>query len=361
LSREVGVWLPLNFVDEFPQTPSTGTSARNIASILQVVSDSMRIARNEPDGGKQKALARLWVRLEDLHDRIFSDESKTVLRYLAIRASIAGFAIHLALIFLARSLAHPHALIAEAGQNYLAAISTPFNFILFYEVLTLIAALPAATTRSIANQYEIVSLIFIREVFKDIASASALFREHQLTPEALPILVHMGTGFAMFLLVAVFQHVTLGRTRPTGSTIPSRGLTQFISQKKLIAIGLAALLMGMAAYNLGILLIAVFQMLQTGHATPPSTTTFYNDLFTVMIFTDVLILILSLEVSGRYEMVFRNAAFVVSIILIRFSLTEAYPYGAPIALLAMVFGILTLAVFNYHARINEMAGRELRS
>jgi hypothetical protein len=314
----------------------------------------MRIARNEPEDGKRKVLARLWAQLEDLHDLIFSDESKTALKYLVIRVSIAGFVIHLALIFLARSLAHPPLLIAEIGQNYLAAISTPFSFILFYEVLTLIAALPAATTRSIANQYEIVSLIFIREVFKDIASAGNLFTEHRLTQEALPVLVHMGTGFAMFFLVAVFRHVGLSRVRHTSSISPSRGLTEFIAQKKVIAIGLAALLLGMAAYNVGIFLLAVFQMVQHGSAVVPPATTFYNDLFTVMIFTDLLMLILSLEVSGRYEMVFRNAAFVASIIVIRFALTEEYPYGAPIALLAMVFGILTLAVFNYHTRINEM-------
>ena len=74
-----------------------------------------------------------------------------------------------------------------------------------------------------------------------------------------------------------------------------------------------------------------------------------------MIFTDVLILILSLVVSGQYENVFRNAAFVVSIILIRFALTAGYPYGAPLALLAMIFAILTLLVFNYHARLNDSA------
>jgi hypothetical protein len=72
-----------------------------------------------------------------------------------------------------------------------------------------------------------------------------------------------------------------------------------------------------------------------------------------MIFTDVLILILSLVVSGLYELVFRNAAFVVSTILIRLSLTEGYPFGAPLALMAMVFGILTLLVFNRQMRLNE--------
>jgi hypothetical protein len=85
------------------------------------------------------------------------------------------------------------------------------------------------------------------------------------------------------------------------------------------------------------------------------STTFYNDLFTVMIFTDVLILILSIVVSGHYETVFRSAAFVVSIVLIRFSLAEGYPFGPPLALLAMVFGILTLVVFNYHMRVGEHA------
>jgi hypothetical protein len=72
-----------------------------------------------------------------------------------------------------------------------------------------------------------------------------------------------------------------------------------------------------------------------------------------MIFTDVMILILSLVVSGQYENVFRNAAFVVSIIMIRFALTEGYPYGAPLAILAMIFAILILLVFNYHVSISE--------
>ena len=122
----------------------------------------------------QGAPARAWVWLDSAHDVIFSDRNRAALKQLAIRLSVAGFLVHLLLIFLARTLPHPPPIIAEAGGNYLAAISTPFNFILFYEVLTLIAALPASTTRSIASQFEIVSLIFIRDVFRDIAKASDL-------------------------------------------------------------------------------------------------------------------------------------------------------------------------------------------
>ncbi len=309
--------------------------------------------QNEFGGGDSGAFARLLLRLDALHDRIFSESHKALLKFLAIRLSIAGFLMHLGLIFLARSLPHPPLLAAEAGKNYLTAISTPFEFILFYEVLILIAALPASTTRSIANQFEIVSLIFIRDVFKDIASAGGLVLEHRLTLETLPVFVDMWSGFLMYFLVAVFQHVALRRARRSERYALSPERARFIAEKKVVAIGLAGLLLSMAAYNLGLFVLGVGRDLMTGQAGIRPESTFYNDVFTVMIFTDVLILILSLVVSGRYEGVFRNVAFVVSIIMIRFALTEGYPYGAPLALLAMVFAILTLLVYNYHLQISE--------
>ena len=313
----------------------------------------MANTQNQSGLVKSRMLVRVWLRIDALYDLFFSETNKAMLRQLVIFLGLAGFVIHLALIFLARSLAHPPLLIAEAGHNYLSAISTPFNFILFYEVLILISALPASTTRSIASQFEIVSLIFIRDVFKDIAAASDLVTQHRLGMDALPAFFDMWGGFLMFFLVGVFRHVALQRTQPSGTAIRSRGAALFIAQKKVVAVGLASLLLGMAVYNIGLLAFAILGTLLNGHGTIESATTFYNDLFTVMIFTDVLILILSLVVSGVYELVFRNAAFVVSTILIRLSLSEGYPFGAPLALMSMVFGILTLLVFNFHMRLKE--------
>lgn len=293
---------------------------------------------------------RRRLHLDRLHDLVFSEANLTALKHVVIKLSIAGFVLHLALIFLAHSLAHPELLIAIAGDNYLAAISTPFNFILFYEVLTLIGALHASTTQSIANQFEIVSLIYIREVFKDMSSARAMMTERPLTAETLPLFVDMATGLTMYLLVAIFQHLAQKQARhATLEHSPARA--RFVAQKKGVALGLAVLLLAMAAWNIGIFVVGLYRSTQTGHLGAQPVTTFYNDLFTVMIFTDVLILILSLVVSGRYESVFRNAAFVVSIIVIRFALTEEFPYRAPMALVGMVFAILTLLVYDYHTRL----------
>jgi hypothetical protein len=297
------------------------------------------------------AFARLLEWLDSAHDIIFSRRSKAQLKRLAIQLSIAGFVFHLLLIFLARTLAHPPLFVAQAGTNYLIAISTPFNFILFYEVFTLIAALPASTTRSIASQFEVVSLIFIRDVFRDIARAGDLVTGHKLTQDTLPMFLDMWSGFLMYLLVAVFQHIARRRAETSITAMPTRDTMHFITQKRIIAVGLAVLLLVMAIWNLSLFFYDVVRMLWTGQGSIQGGATFYNDVFTVMIFTDVTVLILSLVVSGRYAMVFRNAAFVVSTILIRFSLTEGYPYGAPLAIIAMLFGTLALLVFNYHERV----------
>jgi hypothetical protein len=305
----------------------------------------------------------VWTALIGAHDLCFSDRNKGKLKRLVVKISLAGFALHLGLIFLAHCLAQPPLLVAIVGSNYLSAISTPFNMILFYEVLTLIAAMPASTTRSIANQFEIVSLIFIRDVFKDIANASQTGL-HANAHAALPVLFDMGTGFLMFVLATVFQQVAQRQVPMPRTPELAAGQARFIEQKKVVAIGLTALLLALAAYRLGGFAEQVWRGMVTGHfvAMEPGNF-FYNDLFTVMIFTDVVVLVLSLVISGRYEMVFRNAAFVISVILIRLSLTEEKPYGAAVALLAMVFGILTLLVFNYHSRLraNEQRSAGVRS
>jgi len=131
-------------------------------------------------------------------------------------------------------VSHPPLILSAVGRNYLSAIATPFSFILFYEVLTLIAALPASTTQSIANQFEVVSLIFIRDVFKDIAAASQNGWHHEQFHQALPLFVDMCSGLAMFLLVAIFQYVALKRGRRAGTAELSTGLKNSSRRRSLL-------------------------------------------------------------------------------------------------------------------------------
>ena len=287
----------------------------------------------------------------DAFDRLYSEQTRAWLDRAVVDVSAAGFLLHLILVFLSRNLTHTPALIAAFGKNYLAAIYTPFSFILFYEVLMLIAALPQSTTSSIAKQYEIVSLIVIRRFFKDIAELDDIGKLGQLSPEVIPVFLDVAAGLLMFLLVTVFVHAGRSRSRPDTRPEQSLELKKFISRKKAIALALTVLLVTLAAYSLVVFTFEAWQVIYGGaKARLDPNTFFYTEVFTVMIFTDVLIVILSLAVSDRYELVFRNAAFVISTILIRFSLTTERRYSAVLAVAGMVFGIVTLLIYNYHAR-----------
>jgi hypothetical protein len=268
-----------------------------------------------------------------VYDRLFTERRKALLEHGIVYLSAAGFLLHLTLIFVARVWPNPPEWIAALGVNYLAALYTPFSFILFYEVLLLIFAVPESTTRSIGKQYEIVSLIFLRGVFKHIAELGEVHNFRQLSPQTIEIVTDMLGGLAMFLLVTLFRHSARIGSRVVISLDNTGALQQFIAEKKAIALVLCVVFLGLSMSSLDL------------------KTIFYTSLFTVMIFTDVLILILSMLVSDRYELVFRNAAFVVSTILIRASLATPSPYNVAMAIGGMIFGILTLQVYLYHSRV----------
>ena len=75
-----------------------------------------------------------------LYDRVYCRQNRVRFEHWVVMLSVACYLLHLALVFLARSGPHFAILAAVAGKTYLSAIYTPFSFILFYEVLALIAA-----------------------------------------------------------------------------------------------------------------------------------------------------------------------------------------------------------------------------
>ncbi len=75
----------------------------------------------------------------------------------------------------------------------------------------LIGALPQSTTQSIAKQYEIVSLIFIRSFFKEIAELHGTDKLVNFSPEVWPVFLNVCAGLLMFLLVTVFLHAARRR------------------------------------------------------------------------------------------------------------------------------------------------------
>lgn len=75
-------------------------------------------------------------------DTLYSEKNASRLERAVMVASTVGFLLHLLVIAIVRNSDHPPELFEAAGSSYFNAIYTPFSFILFYEVLMLVRALP---------------------------------------------------------------------------------------------------------------------------------------------------------------------------------------------------------------------------
>ena len=280
-------------------------------------------------------------------DALDSPSVRSRLERCVVVAAAAGFLLHLAVIGCARLLPGvPPTVFEGLDKSPLHAVYTPFSVILFYEVVLLVFALTASHTGEIAMQYQIVSLIVVRRVFKDIGGFSEL--ENWLAePEAVKaVLLDMAGALLMFMLVTGFTFLR----QLTPQMHSHRDLGGFIKLKKLLALLLLVVLVALAAINLAGWLGVIGGLPPALAARPADVDLFFFPrFFEFMIFTDVFLLIVSLAYYERYEYVFRNAGFVISTVLLRVSLSTPKPYDLLLALTAMLYGVAVLGVFACYA------------
>ena len=81
---------------------------------------------------------------------------------------------------------------------------------------------------------------------------------------------------------------------------------------------------------------------------------FFEEVFSLIIFSDVLIVLLSVRYSASYRIVFRNSAFALATVLIRLALTAPPLYNALLGLIAALYTIgLTLAYNEFAPTLRE--------
>jgi hypothetical protein len=290
---------------------------------------------------KEIPASNLLQRLSALYDVIFEENNIRKVERGIINCALVGFVLHLLLIFIAKHL----------PSSYLKAIYTPFSIILFYEVLTLVVILPKSIVIFIGKQYEIITLIVIRSFFHDIADYDLdkpdIYTFNFLKDISLDL---VGALLLFFLTTIYYQLFT--KTKKARSN-PSLKRTQFIYFKKTAAVILSGLLLVLSVVSFINWGINLYHSSAEGIAPHDPNSVFYKEFFSVMIFVDVFLLILSFIYSGSYDLIFRNGGFVISTILVRIALTAQKPFNIYFALTSVLFGVLLMALFVFY---NQKAG-----
>jgi len=277
-------------------------------------------------------------KVDSIFHTIFSEKSQKIFEKYILFLATSGFIIHLILIYLNKYNYTDFNFNNTLLLDPISALYTPFSFILVYEAYLLIYYLPNSFTVTVVKEYEIISLILIRKIFKDfpLVNLDVPFFSNdyniQLIYDLLGILV-------VFFLIYLFK-TTAGRPK---TTKPDKKLKKFISQKKLISILLVPTLLFLAGWSF--YSWANASLFSNGYDDNVNFL-FFVDFFTILILVDVFILLISFRYTERYSQLIRNTGFIISTILLRLSFGASGLVSVILIASGVLFGLIILYIYK---------------
>lgn len=289
--------------------------------------------------GKERIINKVF-------DKLLSLKVKEQGERVILSIAIISYLIHLILIvFINYDVIQVE---SKLLKNPIAAIYTPFSFILVYEVYLLIFFLPQSTSFYIGKQYEIITLIVIRRIFKDIANLELTSKWFESKSD-LQFTYDVLTSLILFFMIYLFyQNIKKKENLNEDAQHSRRGKVEtFINLKKIIAILLVPTLLVVAIYTFFVWMSSIISDFGNGLVIFKNINNiFFDEFFTILIIVDVLLLLASFFYSDKFHQIIRNSGFVISTILIKISFSTEGLVNNALIIGAVLFGFLILLIHN---------------
>ena len=243
-----------------------------------------------------------------VYDRMLGSSTDAILRRVAINFAIVGFLLHLLCCVLYDFNVIESDDLKSFFDSYLDALYTPFSIILAYEVYELIRAIPESFSNSIGKQFEVVTLLVVRDIFKNLADLGG----------ADNVIIDADVAFIAIEAVAfivLFGTALYFRAQTSDSKVlrhEDASIQAFVQQKKHLACALVIVYILVALYSFTTWLTGVVD-----GDTGLSRTVFFSDFFTWLIVSDIVILLVSYKHITDFPQLARNTGFILSTVIIR--------------------------------------------
>lgn len=228
----------------------------------------------------------------------------------------------------------PQSWVQQLSGSHFHAISFVFTVLLILEVIELVLSLPNSVTAAAGKQFEIMSLILIRQSFKELGDLSEPITWAGGGSEAVFKIFSDATGaLLIFGLLGLFYKIQ--RRRHEAESSDPR-MQSFVAIKKLVALALLLILVVIGvvviwdAFSNGGGLVGCFRAFYSS---------FFTSFYTILIFADVLVVLASLRYSRAYDFAFRYFGFTVATVMIRLALTAPRFIDAAIGVGTMLFAL----------------------
>ena len=280
-------------------------------------------------------------RLVALYDRLDGTRKAIAVRGPLTSALVVFYLGSLAVIEARRAGWLPDPLARFVATSPFVAIGMAFYVLVLVEIIGLIFGLAESVARSVGKQVEILSLILLRQSFETLSEFEEPIRWssilRNLSDNRLVSLVADAFS-ALLVFVLVGYYYRLQHKQPISQD--SRDQSGFIESKKVVALLLLAGMIVVTARG-------AVDWVRVGG----KSSLFFEEVFSLLIFSDVLIVLISLRYSASYRVVFRNSAFALATVLIRLALTAPPLYNALLGLVAALYTIALTLAYNEFAPI----------
>ena len=271
-------------------------------------------------------------------DKFFNTNNVRKIELLILRVAVFAFLFHLSIIFLGNNFIY----FKNLQHSYLKAIYTPFSFILFYEVFLLVIIIPKSISEFIGKQFEVITLITLRSFFHDIADLDLKNSININNPEFISLLYDLISSLIMLGLTILYYKIYQNNRK---SEIVNE-LNDFINIKKIVSLSMILILFLLSISSFFVWSTDMLEALKLKQNYPNPNTVFYADFFSIMIFVDVFLLLISFTFHFSFFTIFRNASFIITTILIRMSLTIEKPMNYIIILIGFLFSIISFYLYS---------------
>ena len=210
----------------------------------------------------------------------------------------------------------------QPPESHFYAIHLAFTLILAMEVMSLIFVIPSSLSQSMGKQFEILTLILLRNAFKELA---ALPEPVYVNIDNIWRVVEIGVSGAgalcVFLCLGMYRRIARRQRFIQSSDMRMR----YVMSKKLLALTLFVIFFAVGMHDLVL-------HLRTGKEQH-----FFETIYTVLIFADIAMVLIAQRYMPFYHAVFRNSGFVIGTLLMRLSLSAPPLWSPAIGLFAALF------------------------
>lgn len=218
----------------------------------------------------------------------------------------------------------PPTLGAHLSFSHYEAIYIVFQLVLYIEIISMIFTLPDSMSQAVGKQFEILALIFLRNAFKQLSDLTEPLSLTHHIDVVYHIFAYGFGALAIFGLLGFYSAMLPGLEK---TVAPGPDLNRFISAKKTVAFCMLLIFFGLGGYDL------LLKIQGAGFD-------FLLSFYTVLIFSDILMVFLAQGVLPQFHAVFRNSGYALAALLMRLCLATENYYSVAIGLSSMLFALL---------------------